>query len=105
MAKPDPTKTDEVYGADLSGTLIAIYPVTNETVCQTSLTMKEEKYLKLETDPALIPKEGTAVNLYTLTNAKGMKVAITNYGATVVSIVVPSRNGKFGDVVLGFDSL
>ena len=63
MAKPDPTKTDEVYGADLSGTLIAIYPVTNETVCQTSLTMKEEKYLKLETDPALIPKEGTAVKL------------------------------------------
>jgi hypothetical protein len=63
MSKPDPTKSDEVYGADLSGTLIAIYPVTDETVCQTSLTMKEEKYLKLEVDSAVLPKEGTAVKL------------------------------------------
>ena len=61
MSKPDPTKNDEVYGADLSGTLIAIYPVTNETVLQTSLTMKDEKYLKLEVDIAILPKEGTAV--------------------------------------------
>jgi hypothetical protein len=63
MTKPDPTKDAEVYGADASGTLIAIYPVTADTVCQTSLTMKEEKYLKLETNPDLIPKEGTPVKL------------------------------------------
>ena len=63
MVKPDLAKDAEVYGADLSGTLIAIYPVTNETVCQTSLTMKEEKYLKLETNPDLIPKEGTPVKI------------------------------------------
>jgi len=63
MAKTDPTKSEETYAADLSGTLIAIYPVTNETVCQTTLTMKEEKYLKLETNPELIPKEGTPVKL------------------------------------------
>jgi hypothetical protein len=61
--KPDPTKPDEVYGADLTGTLIAIYPVTDETVCQTSLTMKDEKYLKLDVDNTLLPKEGTAVKL------------------------------------------
>jgi hypothetical protein len=63
LHKPDPTKDDTVYGADVSGTLIAIYPVTNETVCQTSLTMKEEKYLKLETNPELMPKEGTPVKI------------------------------------------
>jgi hypothetical protein len=63
MTKTDPTKNDETYGADLSGTLIAIYPVTADTVCQTTLTMKEEKYLKLETNPDLIPKEGTPVKL------------------------------------------
>jgi aldose 1-epimerase len=49
-------------------------------------------------------KEGTAVNLYTLTNAKSMKAAITNYGGIVVSLEVPDRNGKLGDVVLGFDT-
>ncbi len=52
-----------MYGADLSGTLISIFPVTNETVFQTNLTMKEEKYVKLETNKKLLPKEGTAVKL------------------------------------------
>jgi hypothetical protein len=63
MTKPDPAKDETVYGADLTGTLISIFPVTNETVMQTSLTMKEEKYLKLETDKTLLPKEGTPVKL------------------------------------------
>jgi len=63
MSKPDPTKNDEMYGADLTGTLIAIYPVTDETVCQTSLTMKDEKHLKLDVDPTVLPKVGTAVKL------------------------------------------
>ena len=49
--------------------------------------------------------DGTPVELYTLTNGRGMTVSITNYGATVVSLWVPDRNGKPGDVVLGFDTL
>ena len=63
MTQPDPNKSDKVYGADLTGTLIAVYPVTNETVVQTSLTMKEEKYLKLDTNKAVLPAEGTPVKL------------------------------------------
>jgi aldose 1-epimerase len=49
-------------------------------------------------------KDGQPVDLFTLTNARGMVVAITNYGGVVVSIQVPDRNGKFADVVLGFDT-
>ena len=49
--------------------------------------------------------DGRTIDLYTLTNNHGMRVAITNYGGIVVSIVVPDRNGKPGDVVLGFDNL
>lgn len=63
MTRPDPNKPEEKYGADLTGTLLAIYPVTDETVFQSTLTMKEEKYLKLETNTALLPKEGTPVKL------------------------------------------
>jgi signal recognition particle subunit SEC65 len=63
MKQPDPDKDEKVYGADLTGTLISIFPVTNETVFQTNLTMKEEKYVKLETNTKLLPKEGTAVKL------------------------------------------
>jgi hypothetical protein len=63
MVKPDPNKTEEVYGADVSGTFISIFPVTNQTIFQTNLTMKEEKFVKLETDKKLLPKEGTPVKL------------------------------------------
>ncbi|MCX6617753.1 MAG: galactose mutarotase, partial [Acidobacteria bacterium] len=48
---------------------------------------------------------GEAVDLYTLANAKGLEAAITNYGGIVVSLRVPDRAGKLGDVVLGFDTL
>lgn len=43
--------------------------------------------------------------LYTLSNASGMSVSVTDYGGRVVSIVVPDRDGVMRDVVLGFDDL
>jgi len=49
--------------------------------------------------------EGHAVELYFLSNRNGVEAAITNYGATLVSLRVPARGGKFADVVLGYDSL
>ncbi len=49
--------------------------------------------------------EGEEVALYTLTNSKGMRATVTNYGARVVSLMTPDRTGAMGDVVLGFDSL
>ena len=61
--KTEVGKDEMVYGADQTGTLIAIFPVTNETVFQTNLTMKDEKYVKLETNKKLLPKEGTPVKL------------------------------------------
>jgi len=62
-SKVAPDKDEKAYGADLTGTLIALFPVTNETVFQTQLTMKEEKFLKLETNKKVLPKEGTPVKL------------------------------------------
>ncbi|HEV3235795.1 MAG TPA: aldose epimerase family protein, partial [Gemmataceae bacterium] len=49
--------------------------------------------------------EGTAVDLYTLTNANGMKAKIMTYGGIITELDVPDRDGKLGDVVLGFDDL
>ncbi|HEX3615827.1 MAG TPA: aldose epimerase family protein [Solirubrobacteraceae bacterium] len=48
---------------------------------------------------------GQAVNLYTLTNGRGMKVNISNYGGVVQSIWVPDKSGKLVDVALGFPTL
>ena len=45
------------------------------------------------------------VKLYTLKNQNGMEVCITNYGGRVVSLVVPDKDGKSTDVVLGFDNI
>lgn len=47
---------------------------------------------------------GQAVSLYTLTNRRGMTVKITNFGATLTSVIVPDRTGHLDDVLLGFDS-
>jgi aldose 1-epimerase len=49
--------------------------------------------------------DGTPVEIYTLRNSKGMEARIMTYGGIVVSLKVPDKNGKFGDVVLGYDNL
>jgi len=45
------------------------------------------------------------IKLYTFSNKSGMKVKITNYGAIVTAILVPDRNGKIGDITLGYNSV
>src|SRR6266571_1156252 len=50
-------------------------------------------------------KDGKPVELYTLTNKNGLVAKIATYGATVTELHVPDKNGKIGDVVLGFDNL
>ena len=49
--------------------------------------------------------EGRPVELFTLTNAGGRVLRLTNYGATVTELHLPDRDGRMADVVLGFESL
>ncbi|MDK2896496.1 MAG: aldose 1-epimerase [Candidatus Atribacteria bacterium] len=49
--------------------------------------------------------EGAPIDLYTLSNDNGVMVQLTNYGATVVALYVPDKEGNLDDVVLGFDSI
>ena len=49
-------------------------------------------------------KEGQEVTLYTLENA-GLKVCISDFGAHIVSVFAPDKNGEVRDVILGFDSV
>ena len=48
---------------------------------------------------------GKRTHLYTLSNSKGMEVCLTNFGARIVSIMVPDRRGTLRDVVLGYDNI
>ena len=49
--------------------------------------------------------DGKPVRLFTLRNSRGMVACVTNYGAKIEQILVPDRDGNFGDVVLGYGSL
>jgi aldose 1-epimerase len=49
--------------------------------------------------------DGKKVDLYVMTNANGLKASITNYGGTMVSLEVPDKNGKLGDILLGFETI
>jgi aldose 1-epimerase len=59
----------------------------------------------VETEAFGKTKSGTPVDLFILTNSNGMKAKIISYGAILTELDVPDRNGKLGDVVLGFDNL
>ena len=47
--------------------------------------------------------KGDETKLYTLTNKNGMEIAVSDYGATLVQVIVPDKEGKPCDVVLGYD--
>lgn len=48
---------------------------------------------------------GKEIDLYILNNKNGMEIAVTNYGAAVLSIMTPDKNGKFASVILGHDTI
>ncbi len=50
-------------------------------------------------------KQGKRIGLFTLRNPNGMIAQITNYGAKIVSLYAPDKDGKLADVVLGFSTL
>jgi outer membrane protein assembly factor BamB len=63
MRQPDPEKDLKVFGADASGTLATLFPVTDETIIQSSLLMSDRQLLRLETNKDVLPPEGTSARL------------------------------------------
>ncbi|GAC1409602.1 MAG: galactose mutarotase [Gemmatimonadaceae bacterium] len=49
--------------------------------------------------------DGRPVELFTLTNANGVELRLTNYGGIITSLKTPDRSGRLDDIVLGYDSL
>ena len=71
--------------------------------CATSNQSKQAGSFKKAPFGAL--PTGQKVDLFTLTNASGMTVKVTNYGGIITHLLVADKNGVFEDVVLGYDSL
>src|SRR5262245_65772657 len=49
--------------------------------------------------------DGQEVKVHTLTNLKGMRVKLIDYGATLISVETPDKNGKMANVTLGFPNI
>jgi len=69
------------------------------------LTMSGEKKMSIKKQAFGKTEDGKSVDLYTLTNANGLKAEIITFGGIVTSLQVPDRNGKFADIVLGCDDV
>lgn len=59
--------------------------------------------MTINSEPWGTTKSGQQVTLYTLQNSHGMEARITDYGGIIVKLTAPDKQGRFADVVLGFD--
>jgi len=66
---------------------------------------KEQGKMSVKVEPFGKTADGQTVEIVTMTNNKGLTAKITNYGGILVALETPDRNGKMGDIVLGFDKL
>ena len=75
------------------------------TACNTNKEAAQTTLSGLDPQNFVSEYEGKPTALYTLKNANGMEICVTNFGGRIVSVMVPDRNGDFKDIVLGFDSV
>src|SRR5215471_11105245 len=68
-----------------------------ETRSEVKSNVKQKPYGKMP--------DGAAVDIYTLTNDKGMQARILTYGGALVSLTAPDKDGKYGDVLMAMDDL
>ena len=73
--------------------------------CGPKPRVKEGAKMSVEKTPYGKLPDGREVDLYTLTNANGLRARLITYGAITVGLEVPDRQGKLTDVTLGYDSL
>ena len=105
---------EQLKGYVQRGYSAAVYTQTSDVEGEVNGLLTYDRR-ELKVDPVAVAKVNREVieiinnrqdmELITLTNRHGMSVGITNYGGRIVTLMVPDRNGKMQDVVLGFDNL
>jgi len=90
----------------LSGSLMLFFSCGKKTATEEEISqMKEEPKMDVQRQEFGQLPDGQLVDLYVLTNGNGMEARIMTYGATLVSLSVPDKEGNFADITLGCDSL
>lgn len=85
--------------------LLAIIAVVGCTNKQKEAPVEETTLSGLKKSNFQTAIDGDSVSLYVLKNVNGAEATVTNYGGRIVSVMVPDRDGKLQDVVLGFDNI
>jgi aldose 1-epimerase len=76
------------------------------TVCSTQILFgKEKSKMSITKESFGTTKDGKEADLYTLTNANGCILKMTNYGCIITELHVPDKNGQLGDVVSGYKTI
>lgn len=66
---------------------------------------KEARTMGIKVEPFGKTADGQAVDVVTMTNGKGIEAKVITYGGIIISLKAPDREGKPGDIALGFDNL
>lgn len=74
------------------------------TGCQSSGTPRSGQPTMTASPYGTLP-DGRTAHTYTLTNANGLTAVLTDFGATLVSLHTPDRDGNMADITLGYDTL
>ncbi len=86
--------------------LLILLVIVALAACKTQVSDKESCKSDLIKKEAFEKEiDGKKTSLFLLENANGIKVYITNYGARVVSLITPDKEGECADIVLGFDNI
>ncbi|MBC8106791.1 MAG: galactose mutarotase [Anaerolineae bacterium] len=87
--------------------LLVLVLLTLTISCQSTQnrTMNANTSNRVTRMPFGTTSDGTSVDVYTLSNTKGMRVKIATYGATITELHVPDRNGNDADVVVGYGDM
>jgi aldose 1-epimerase len=90
----------------LTGLIFLFFSCGKKSATEEEMSqMKEEPKMDVRRQEFGQLPNGQLVDLYILTNENGMEARVMTYGATLVSLSVPDREGSFADITLGYDSL
>ena len=116
--KPEPVKPEPVKPEPVKPEPVKPEPVKPEPVKPEPAKPEPAKIKTSDSTPPVDEKkmnvskqaygklpDGTEVDRYTLTNSNGLKVEVLDYGATIMTVETPDRNGKIGNITLHRDSL
>ena len=84
---------------------MSVFACTRAAAAADSKPSQSDRKMKMESAPFGKTADGTAVELYTLSNPAGVTAKIMTYGATLIDVETPDRNGKLENITLHLDSL